>query len=228
MKYAEPLFTFVALAGLIAFSGCDSNAPKPAPPAPTQSEIPDSRAAATAQLAEHAKGFNDIVAQMPGHGGAEHRKLLVSALGEVSSILKLAIGPVQSPEFTNRLTVIDGAQQTATTPSLPYDRMIAVENDALQAAAKAFGEINRRALYDDDQLPTLITNLSEKSDAAAKVVGPMHDLSAAEAFQSMQLVVNRVADDMQVRFGSGDQTGQPAPMAPMTPAAPAATPATTP
>jgi hypothetical protein len=74
----------------------------------------------------------------------------------------------------------------------------------------------------------MIENLTQKVDAAATVVGPMHDLSAAEAFQSMQILVKRVTDDMQLRFGNGEQPPAPAPVTPTVPATPTTAPATMP
>jgi hypothetical protein len=224
MKYTTALFALLAS----TLVGCATPAPKPVAAPPAVTEIPDSRTADTALLVDHAKAFNDIAAQMPGNGGADHRKLLITSLSELSTILKLTNGPVQSPEFANRIAVIDDAQKTVTIPSLPYDRMTAVENAALHAAVKAFEEIQRRVLFDDDQLPPMIENLTQKVDAAATVVGPMHDLSAAEAFQSMQILVKRVTDDMQLRFGNGEQPPAPAPVTPTVPATPTTAPATMP
>jgi hypothetical protein len=220
MKQTTALFVLLAA----TLAGCKTSTPAPVAPAPAVMEVPESRSVATAQLVDHAKAFDDIVAQMPGNSGADHRKLLIGALGELSTLLKLANGPVQSPEFANRISVIDEAQKTVGIPSLPYERMTAVENDALHAAAKAFGEIDRRVLFDDDQLPAMIDNLTQKTDAAATVVGPMHDLSAAEAFQSAQLLVKRITDDMQARFGNGEQV----PATQVVPAVPATAPATMP
>ena len=113
--------TWIALAVLTAGSllGCEHEQPKPPPPAPVANPIPQSRQAATGVLTDHARKFSDYVAQMPGVGGGEHRRLLVGALTELSWVLRAANGAEESPEFANQIAVIDSAAQTASIPSLP-------------------------------------------------------------------------------------------------------------
>jgi hypothetical protein len=173
-------------------------------------------------LVDHTNAFSQYIDEMPGTGGAEHRRLLVASLDELSKILRLANGSVESPEFINRIGVIDAAEKTASLPSIPRARMEAVENQALHSAYQALSEITTRYLFDDDQLPPLLDAVNDKVSTATGVIGPMHDLDATDAFGAIQAAVQRITDDMVARFTANGPVEQ-------TPASPPATaPATMP
>jgi hypothetical protein len=212
-----------AVAVLLAIAGCETT--KPAPP---QQQVvdtfPATRSEAAMKMVDHTNTFNQDVAQMPGTSGGEHRRLLVGTLQELSIILHLANGKVESPEFTNRLAVIDNSANVASIASIPRARMEGVENESLQAAYQALAEISSRYLFDDDKLPPMVDAIGEKITTAAGTTGPMHDLDATDAFRAIQTVVQRVTDDMLARFTANapaDTTPSPAPV-------PAAPPTTTP
>lgn len=209
---------------LAAFSllGCQPPTPPPAPPPPaTPNVVPVSRAESTAMMADHAKLFSQFVAEMPGDSGTAHRQLLVQSLGELSLVLQSANGPEMSPEFDNSIKVIDSSAKTAGDQTIPRARMEAVENEAIQSAAKAMDEIGTRYLYQDDQLPPMLDAVHQKVDSAVTVMGPMHDLDATEAFRAIEAAVQRMTADMEESFG-----GPPAGEAPAV--APTPTPATLP
>jgi hypothetical protein len=189
--------------------------------------FPATRAEAAMQMVDHLKMFDQYVGQMPGGSGAEHRQLLVSSLKELSTLLHLANGKVESPEFMTRLSVIDSSAKTASLPSVPRTRMEAVENEAIESAYQALLEIQTRYLHDDEQLPPLVQAVGDKMNAAMGIIGPMHDLDATEAFRAIQAAMHRITDDMIARFtANGPMEESPAaPGAPMP--APKPTPAPT-
>jgi hypothetical protein len=142
-------------------------------------------------------------------------------------ILQLANGPDQSPQFANRILVIDTAAKTASIPSLPRSRMEAVENEAIQCAYKALVEIQTRYLFDDDQLPPLLDAVNQKADATSSSMGPIHDLDSTEAFRAIQAAVQRITADMAERFGNGPAVDQTPAVAPAPVPAPTTAPAPT-
>lgn len=227
MKHAR---TWTALLALTAgfLSGCQT-APEPAPTPPaTQSAVPDARGAATAMLVDHTRAFNQIVVQMPGGSGAAHRQLLVGALGELSTAIQLANGSTQSPEFANRIAVIDASAKTASIPSIPRARMEAVENEAIRAAYKALNEIASRYLFGDDQLPPMLDAVDKNTDVTVASMGPIHDQESTETFRAIQSVLQRITDDMVERFGTVSAGDTTTVLPAATPAAPAIAPATMP
>ncbi len=217
---------WTALLALTAGSlvGC-TPPPAKTPPVPiTRETVPHSRSAATALMVDHTDHFNALVAQMPGSTGAEHRKLLVGVLRELSSILQLANGAEQSPQFMNRIRVIDAAATTAGDQLIPRARMEAVENQAIHSTYAALGEIQTRFLYDDAQLPPMLDIIDQKAQVADGSIGPMHDLDGTEAFRAIQVMVQQITTDMVDRFGIIPVSDQSA--APVAPPAVAPVPAT--
>jgi hypothetical protein len=209
--------------------GCETPKPVPPPP-PVVDTFPATRAEAAMQMVDHSKSFDQYVGQMPGGSGAEHRQLLVSSLTELSTILHLANGKIESPEFETRISVINSAAKTASIRSIPRARMEAVENQALQSAYQALIEIQTRYLFDDDQLPPMLDVVGEKMNTALGVIGPMHDLDATEAFRAIDAAVQRITNDMVARFtANGPVEETPAaPVAPAPAPAPTTAPATAP
>jgi hypothetical protein len=221
-------WTALAVVMTATLMGCETH--KPAPPvrmAPAFS-VPDNRSAATAALTERTAAFNDAVGDMPGATGGDHREALTAALDELSKILRLANGPVESPEFANRILVIDSAAKTTANPTIPRTRMEALENEALTAASKALAELTSRYLYDDDQLPPMLDALNTACGTALSTNGPGHDLDATEAFRDVATVVQRINDDMVERFGTSPATDATAPPAAPPASAPTSAPATEP
>ena len=213
MKYGSRLAAIATLAAMITITtgnGCKSPpppAPKPAPPA---FAVPANRSQATADLVTRTNQFNFDVARFPGKNADEHQQVLAAVLANLSKILRLANGPVESPEFANGIKVIDAAQTTASKSLLGRSRMEAVENQALRAATGALNEIAQRNLFDDTQLPDLLNKLMTQVYAATLSMGPMHDLDATSAFTALQAVVQQTTNDMVDRFGPNASAPVPA------------------
>jgi hypothetical protein len=215
--------------------GCETPPVKPKP-MPVAAPVPQTRAEMTQALAQEDADFGTEVAKLPGFSAEDHRETLVMLLDRLPKMLKLINGENESPEFKNRIAVIEAAKATVSSETVERRRMEAVENQALQSAAPAFEELASRYLYDDKDLPPLLSNLDSAVSTAAKSVGPMHDLDAATAFVATQAVVDRFTYDLVEKFlpealpgPSPDQPVTPpaTPAAPETPATPA-TPATAP
>jgi hypothetical protein len=162
--------------------------------------VPASRADSTAVLAEDVGPFDADVLRLPGVTAEDHRQTLVLLLDRLPKMLELANGSEMSPEFSNGISVITAAHATISDASVERRRMEAVENQALQSAASACGEITTRYLWDDDQLPPLLQSLNNAVTVAADSVGTMHDLDATYAFEALQAVMGRIAFDMGERF----------------------------
>ena len=195
------LSKWTVAAALIGTSllGCEQKVVyKPAPPAAPS--FPTSPADAAAALVTQTQQFDNDVESLPGASAEEHRQILSAILNELPRLLQLANGSKESPEFQNRLSVIDAAARTVAEPGIDRRRMEAVENQALQSAAPALAQITALHFFDDDQLPPLQQMLSDKVDAAAHSVGPVHDLDATNAFVAMQAVVDRINGDMSDMF----------------------------
>jgi hypothetical protein len=183
----------MALSIALLLAGCES-APKARPAAPAAAPpAPVTRSDITRALIDQTNQFDANAELLPGSNAEAHRQILLPLLGELEQILKLGNGPDESPEFKNRLAVIEAARVTVSDPAVNRRRMEAVENQALQSAAPALAQIAARYLYDDDQLPALLQTLNDKNEIAATSVGPIHDVDAANAFAAMQAAVDRIA-----------------------------------
>jgi hypothetical protein len=205
------LIASTTLAALV-LAGCRET-PKPIvlPPAPPSFSVPANRAEASAALVDRNAHLIADIAQFPGNNAGEHLAILVPTLDDLSKALQLANGPVQSPEFANRIAVIDSAYATASLVDLPRSRMEAVENQALLATSAALQEIKTRYLYDDDQLPPMLDTVGGDVTAAAASVGPLHDTDATHAFRSIEIAIQRISDDMTERFNVGTPLAPPPP-----------------
>jgi hypothetical protein len=198
-KYAGK-WTIAAALMAASLLGCEPRAViQPAPPAPGFT-VPPSQSAATNALVTLTDQFDANVERLPGSSAEDHRQILLALLDGLPKILRLANGSIESPDFHNRVLVIEAARETISDSSIERRRMEAVENQALQAAGPALADIASKYLYDDDQLPPLLAALSDQADAAAGSTGPMHDLDATHAFVAMQAAVDRVTGDMADRF----------------------------
>jgi hypothetical protein len=211
--------------------GCETKVNIPHKQWTPDSTVSTSRVESTASLVTEVSPFDADIQRLPGTSAQEHRQVLVSLLDRLPRMLELANGSVESPQFSNSIWVIKSAHDTVNDPDVDRRRMEAAENQALHATASAGGEITSRYLWDDDQLPPLLQNLTDYVTVADQSVGPMHDLDASNAFVAVQAVTDRIAYDLNERFPAQAVTVEPAPAIAPTPApatAPASAPAMTP
>jgi hypothetical protein len=226
VKWTTLRFLTLAVIAGGAVVGCETPV-KPKPQAPVPSfALPPTRAASVAVLIPTVAKFDQDISMFPGVTGADHRRTLAMALDELDKILRLINGPTQSPGFTADLSIINACQKTASMQSIPRERMIAVENQALQAVVAALNELSTRYLLDKDVLPGLLDTLNTKVTNAAGVEGTMHDLDATDCFSAVAAVVGQMTSDLKAMVG--DQTSGPMAPSPQEQPTPVVPPAATP
>jgi hypothetical protein len=224
----------IALASAAALLGTIGCEPPPAPKTKPMVQgfmLPPSRVAAIAELVPLDAKLNNDISGFPGVTGADHRKTLVMALDDLTKMLKLINGPDQSPGFTDALAIITAAQDTASNQSIPRDRMVAVENEALRATDNALSELATKLALDKDQLPGLLDTLTTKVTNATGTLGTMHDLDATDCFQAVAAVAHQMTNDLkamvpeEVAPAPAPETPVQAPTPPATAPAPTSAPA---
>ncbi len=218
--------------------GCETP-PEPTPrPRSYVPAVPVTWQSQTARLDKITPTLLEEIDTLPGIDGTDHRKIAAAVLKDLALFLAAADGPVQSPGFANRLSVMTDAAKTMANPSIPRGRMIAVENQALHVAVLALADIASRPLFDDPDLAKLVDAAKVKINAVDGIDqtnGPLHDLVATDAFQSLKPALVVVNQDLQDRFGEGSVPVEtpvappveptPAPKAPTTTPTPPPVPA---
>jgi hypothetical protein len=202
--------------------GCETPVEAPPPPRKPAPQPPATWPSQTARLDKLTPTLVEEIDTLPGIDGTDHRKITAAVLKDLTQFLSLADGPVQSPGFANRLTVMSEAAKTMDNPSIPRGRMIAVENQALHVAVLALADVASRPLFDDPELAKLVDAAKVKINAVDGIDetdGPLHDLVASDAFQSLKPALVVVNQDLQDRFGDGSiPVETPVSMPPATPA----------
>ena len=113
------LTTSLLTTSVVSLIGCETpvEAPPPArhiipqPPATWQSQ--------TARLQKVTPALVEAIDMLPGIDGTDHRKIAAEILKNLSQFLACADGPVPSPGFANRLTVMSDAAKTMSNSSIP-------------------------------------------------------------------------------------------------------------
>ena len=185
-----------------AVVGCQAP-PKPVPPPPPPPPamtVPQQRAADADQYRNALARFDAPLAELPGHTQADHRRLAAAALSALTDALRLAYGTDPSPSFANHVAVVDAAAHAVAVDDVPRSRMEAAENQALHAAVAAAAEVATRVLFDDAELPPLVSAAGDRADAARVTQGPLHDGDVTDALRSLDVALHRVGDDLHDRF----------------------------
>ena len=199
-----------------AAAGCQAP-PKPAPPPPPPPPamtVPQQRAADADAYRAALTRFDAPVAELPGHTQADHRRLAAAALSALTDALRLAYGTDPSPSFADDIAVLDAAARVVAIDGVPRTRMEASENQALHAAVAAAGEVATRVLFDDADLPPLVSAAGDRADAARVTQGPLHDGDVTDALRSLDVALHRVGDDLHDRFTPSAAPLPPAAMPP--------------
>src|SRR4051812_42959836 len=124
----------LAVAMLMMAGGCHKPPPPPPPPPPQVWHPPTDRPEQLQELSQRVDEFDSSLADLPGRTTEDHRKMVADALKNLSKILRLARGSDVSPQFTNRVAVVDSSQETLLHSDLARPTLEAAENEAVRAS----------------------------------------------------------------------------------------------
>lgn len=188
---------------LIVGGGCAKPPPPPKPVPPPVWQAPTDRPAQARELVEITNAIEREINQLPGSSREEHRQVVSRLLKQLSRGLRLAQGQASSsPEFLNRIGVIDSSQAAIDDKQIEAARLEAAENEAVRSAVVVLDQIALKQLPDDERIKQLLQTTHGKLDAMYRTPGPMHDLVATDGFQFLSQVLRRVSDGLMERYGS--------------------------
>src|ERR1700722_17247253 len=119
---------------MVVGDGCQPPKPPPPPPPVPVWQVPDERAAQVSELSERIESLNQSIAQLPGTSQGDHQRTAAEILDNLSKILRLAQGTSVTPEFMNRIQLVNDAQAVLAHTNMEPTRAEASENEAVRAA----------------------------------------------------------------------------------------------
>ena len=199
----------LAVAMLLAAGGCHKPPPPPPPPPPAVWHPPTNRADQLREMSQRVEEMNSALGDLPGSSTEDHRQRADDILKNLAKVLRLAEGNNASPEFENRLAVVEASEATLSHANLPRPQMEASENEAVRASIAALEQITGRYLGDDEKIPPMLDTAKGQLDSMYTIGGPMHDLVASDGLRAVGEVIKRVSSDLIERNGGGTNTAAP-------------------
>lgn len=192
-----------AILALVVGDGCQPPKPPPPPPPPPVWQVPGDRSAQVSELTERIGILNQTIAQLPGKSQQEHQQIAAEVMDDLWKILRLAQGTTVTPEFMNRIQLVNDAQAVLSHMNMEPTRAEASENEAVRAALDILEPIAARDEPADTVLAGLFNQARVKLDGMYAVTGPMHDLAAKDGFEALSRLLSRMNDDLMGQFGAG-------------------------
>jgi hypothetical protein len=185
----------------VLVAGCQKPPPPKPPPPPIVWTVPDDRPDQVRDLSERVELYKSAVAELPGQTTREHQQSATAILDQLAKILRLAQGSNVTPEFANRISVVEKARNlTSLHPS---------ENEAVRASIDILESIAARDAAADQDLAPLIAGARAKLEAMYTEDGPVHDVLANEAYDAIGRILTRLNDDLSAQFGNMSADGTP-------------------
>ncbi len=144
------------------------------------------------------QAFSDSRARLVGHADDEGRRAFADSFHRLASVLKLLEGEQPGGAFQQQLRIIErAAAQIGGRSAAAVEPTI---DSAVRAAANALSHIKAEQFSDDQEVQKRFDALRPRVDELDSVRGPLHGLVAAQAFDAIGQVVERMSEIVDSRM----------------------------